>query len=711
MIIKRSGQIICIVFCITLFFAWACLGPKTDESTVIKNHSISIELFPKEHTFKATDEMRIEHKGKNVTFYFNKSFYIHSIVVKGKRADFRQADMPEEEKGEKLEDKLTSDFSRAGIVTISIKHPGEHTLILNYEGKLFEAPKTSQFSREYIANQTAGIISEQGVFLSPESFWYPRGDEKMSQFEVRVTTPSGYEAITQGTLLKHEIKSDKLIAQWKNVHPSDSLYLQAGPYEIQEDEVDGIKVYTYFFPGGDKLASLYLRKSKQYIAMYNRLLGRYPYDKFAVVENFFETGFGMPSWTLLGKTVIRLPFIPDTSLPHEICHNWWGNGVFVNYDEGNWCEGLTVYCADYLMKKKETPGAAGEYRRQINRDYASYVKKNNDFPLTEFHSRHDPATRAVGYGKTMMVFHDLLRRVGEDKFFKSLRQLMEEYRFKSATWQDVLGVFKKVCGVNLNAFYSQWVERTGAPVLRLKKVRSIKQESGFLVTFTIVQEGEPYDLEVPVLITTTDPEVRKNVKVIKDSEEFEVRLAAKPFRLEVDPDHHLFRRLHPEEIPSSIAKVFGSESQFIVLGSGGEAEKLEQYKTAADMINKTKTAVIKSDKEIRFEELNSRSIIILGPVSEETAAAEFLRSLQMSAPWDRKLAEKEDSAGVVVYDHPRNIKYGVMVIRGNSKSDVVSVARKLPHYGKYSYLLFHGDKNIVKGIWEIVSSPLIYLFY
>jgi hypothetical protein len=36
------------------------------------------------------------------------------------------------------------------------------------------------------------------------------------------------------------------------------------------------------------------------------------------------------------------------------------------------------------------------------------------------------------------------------------------------------------------------------------------------------------------------------------------------------------------------------------------------------------------------------------------------------------------------------------------------VARKITHYGKYSYLAFQGGKNLDKGIWPVETSPLIY---
>jgi aminopeptidase N len=99
------------------------------------------------------------------------------------------------------------------------------------------------------------------------------------------------------------------------------------------------------------LARKYLAATHRYLALYDELIGPYPYKKFAMVENFRQTGYGMPSFTLLGSRVIRFPFILSSSYPHEILHNWWGNSVYVDYDSGNWSEGLTSYLADHLIRE------------------------------------------------------------------------------------------------------------------------------------------------------------------------------------------------------------------------------------------------------------------------------------------------------------------------------------------------------------------------
>ena len=79
----------------------------------------------------------------------------------------------------------------------------------------------------------------------------------------------------------------------------------------------------------------YRQATKRYIDMYSEQIGPYAFKKFALVENFWQTGYGMPSFTLLGQQVIRFPFILHSSYPHELLHNWWGNSVFVDYETGN----------------------------------------------------------------------------------------------------------------------------------------------------------------------------------------------------------------------------------------------------------------------------------------------------------------------------------------------------------------------------------------
>ena len=193
----------------------------------------------------------------------------------------------------------------------------------------------------------------------------------------------------------------------------------------------------------------------------------YPYAKFALVENFWETGYGMPSFTLLGSQVIRFPFILHSSYPHEILHNWWGNSVFVDYEQGNWCEGLTAYMADHLIQEQR--GTGGEYRRNTLQRYRDYVREGRDFPLVEFRSRHNAATEAVGYGKALMLFHMLRRELGDDTFRKGLAGFYRKHRGQRARFDDLQAAFESAAEKQLGPVFQQWLTRTGAPQLAIDR--------------------------------------------------------------------------------------------------------------------------------------------------------------------------------------------------------------------------------------------------
>ena len=53
-----------------------------------------------------------------------------------------------------------------------------------------------------------------------------------------------------------------------------------------------------------------------------------------MVENFFASGLGMPSFTLLGSSVIKRHYVQPYALGHEIVHSWIGNAVFNHADRG-----------------------------------------------------------------------------------------------------------------------------------------------------------------------------------------------------------------------------------------------------------------------------------------------------------------------------------------------------------------------------------------
>ena len=313
---------------------------------------------------------------------------------------------------------------------------GENSFTLHYTGSIAHALQSrgAEYARSF--QETQGIISPQGVFLSGASAWYPHIDDTLVTFDLEVHLPTAWKSMSQGEHLDRQPASGSTPGErWHATTPQEEIYLVAGPFSAWSSVDKGVTAMVLLREPDAALARKYLETTHQYIALYNDLIGPYPFKKFAMVENFWETGYGMPSFTLLGSRVIRFPFILSSSYPHEILHNWWGNSVYVDYDSGNWSEGLTSYLADHLIKEQR--GGGSEYRRNTLQKYTDYVSRQGDFPLTAFRSRHSARTEAVGYGKTLMLFHMLRRQLGDAAFEQGLQAFYQRYRFKVAGFTDV----------------------------------------------------------------------------------------------------------------------------------------------------------------------------------------------------------------------------------------------------------------------------------
>jgi hypothetical protein len=63
---------------------------------------------------------------------------------------------------------------------------------------------------------------------------------------------------------------------------------------------------------------------------------------------------------------------------------------------------------------------------------------------------------------------------------------------------------------------------------------------------------------------------------------------------------------------------------------------------------------------------------------------------------------------VLTARHPGNVEKAVGLLLADSVAALPALGRKLPHYGKYSYLGFEGNDatNFAKGQWQESDSPL-----
>ncbi|MDM7916948.1 MAG: M1 family aminopeptidase, partial [Candidatus Eisenbacteria bacterium] len=474
--------------------------------------------------------------------------------------------------------------------------PESLRIVLSYAGVLYDslrAPKAA-YSRGF--ETTSGLVDPRGVFLSGGSFWVPSRPDERFLFRCALDTPAGWQAVSQGALAWGGENAGRYTNVWTSQQPMEEIYYIAGPYRLRAQPHGDVQVMTFTYAATDSATcQRYIDGTGRYLDLYGDRIGPYPFPKFALVENFWQTGFGMPSFTLLGDQVIRLPFILDTSYGHEILHNWWGNGVFVDYASGNWCEGLTTYGADYLYKERASAEEAREYRRSTLQGYSDYVSASEDFPLRAFREREDFATQAVGYGKSMMVFHQLRRLLGDEAFWAALQDFYRSHLFRRASWDDLFDSFSKRAGADLGAWKAQWLDRPGAPRLKIAshELRESKK-GGWDVAITIEQDGGraapadgspfAYDLLVPVAVGRGESEesARQIVRMQGMQAACTIHVTERPDWIAVDPDFDLLRHIDPAEIPPALSRTLGADTAIVVIASGLDPAAASAYRALAE---------------------------------------------------------------------------------------------------------------------------------
>jgi aminopeptidase N len=600
-------------------------------------------------------------------------------------------------------------------INIPKSNTGDLELTIKYKGRIDSPVKQSEENYARGFSESPGIIWEKGVYLAGSTYWVPYFNDELITFNLTTTLPYDWKNVTVGKRTLDEIKDGNHIDKWESPTPQEEVFLIAAPFTEYSYPMGAVTAYAFLRTPDEGLANKYLETTAQYMEMYRKLVGPFPYTKFALVENFWETGYGMPSFTLLGEKVIRFPFILHSSYPHELLHNWWGNSVHVDFETGNWCEGITVYMADHLIKEQR--GQADEYRRATLQKYTNYVTPENDFPVNEFLSRHDAPSESVGYGKSSMFFHMLRQKVGDELFIRGFQKFNRDNKFRHASFDDIRIAFEEITDQDFKWFFEQWIDRTGAPEIALKdvNVKSVRDFNNISFTLKQIQDDDVFYLDVLVVIVMKSGIHTEVVEMNEKEVKYNISIKEKPLKLLIDPRFDLVRKLDPRESPPTFTKAYGAEQTLIVLPAE-DGKDYHIYKEFSDIWirgNEDKFTVesqenvnmLPTDKAVMVLGANNKFASVVNTTIKEYGS-ELLKD---GVRYGKREIAYDDNSFFISIVNPNNMKAVVTLLSIGNKDAIDGLNRKLPHYGKYSYLAFSGSEptNIDKGQWSVNNSPLV----
>ncbi|KAA0682338.1 M1 family metallopeptidase [Roseomonas genomospecies 6] len=574
---------------------------------------------------------------------------------------------------------------RGNALPVTVREGGGE-LRLRYAGML---PPLTPESR-------GGGGGAEGAYLPAGSGWLPMPESgRPPSWRLTVRVPAPFVAVATGRLLEETRDGAGYTATFAEERSVEEPSLFAGAWQVTERRHGDLRLRTYFHPEQAALADDYLDLSARTIDAQAARIGAYPFAGFAILSAPLPVGLGFPGLTYIGRQVMPLPFIRAQSLPHEILHNWWGNGVRVGEGgnwPGNWSEGLTTFMADYAAAEARGEDAARAMRLDWLRDYAA-LPAGRDSALTEFRAKVHDAAQIVGYGKAAMLFHMLRAEIGSDAFDAGIRRFWEDKRFADAGWDDLRRSFEAASGRDLGSFFEQWLTRVGAPALELAGAKAGSDG----VTLTLRQTEPAYGLTVPVEVRTAAGAERHSVRLDGREATVTVPTAARPLALSVDPDVELFRRLAPGEAPPTLRDVTLDHATTTVIAADGPAA--EAARALAERLADGKPRIAAADRADLDRADPAAPLAVIG------TAAEVDRLLaRLGLPPVPDSLDGRGTARVWTARTPQGRP--VLAVAAEDAAALQALLRPLPHYGRQSWLVFEGARAVDRGVWPAGDSPL-----
>lgn len=495
-------------------------------------------------------------------------------------------------------------------------------------------------------------------------------------------------------------------------HPVDPQFLNDGKFKVVSHLADGFELIhsaigynqnnlAYVFGsfkkyvGQDKRLQIFLTKEdqaladtllvhlKKYLDHYENSIGAYPYDVFSVVESASEIGYAFPKMTWMGSQLLRFPFILKTSLPHELLHSWWGTGVFVDYEKGNWCEGLTAFGADYGLLNTDEKKL---YRVKALTSYLNYVKQSQELSLSLFTSRgEDRSLQALGYDKAVMVFVMLEQLIGEQSFSDGLKKFYTQFKFKKASWDDLFSMMSEVSQKDLTSFKNYWVQKPGfitQDFLKMKKTSKgidvfatsldLKKMPSFKVQSLIHKKTESQNLDLAV--SSSGDKLVQNRFSIVDAQSYSL-----------DPDFYLFRDLGPREKPLNFSEFIGAKEITLKVKDADWVAALKAVFPDKKWVNGQSSVVVIGlqeawlDSKVRLS-LQQKSITLNG------------NAVQIEG-------QSFDLGSQAIFISLRVQNQSVLILNLNPQLPASRWLQRWSRYGSQSYVVLNNASVNLQGVW------------
>lgn len=453
-----------------------------------------------------------EPGARAVGFQISSRLIVTAVRIAGHEVEFLQQSQPVPERRGSDDDLVVAILPEPSLGV------GSHPIEFEYQGKV-------------VSEDGSGVY-----FVADRTNWYPRIGHGKARYRMTFRFPRNLDLVATGNLVGSHVDGGMRVSRFDSEKPIRLAGFNLGEYVPASREVDGFRVEVRATRSVEQRlrpprASLVLppvplsgrRRSRNQSPVI--ILPEPPpvnpaerieriADESADAFRFFKNQFGDPAMPVTvispvpggfgqgfpglvyastlsyferGDRVLKhlspsgQRFYSDLLRPHEIAHQWWGNVVNSELDRDAWImEALATYSSLLWLEEhagvEERNRALTEFRDNLQRRSGEGTVEGAG-PIVLGRrlrtSRLPEAYRVIVYEKGAWIVHMLRGIVGDESFFRLLRELCEEYASEVLTTEGLRTVAARYVpdshhDPELLDFFDQWVYGTGIPQLSVK---------------------------------------------------------------------------------------------------------------------------------------------------------------------------------------------------------------------------------------------------
>ena len=311
------------------------------------------------------------------------------------------------------------------------------------------------------------------------------------------------------------------------------------------------------------------------------------------------------------------------------------------------------------------------------------------------------------------VCHMLRRQLGDERFFRLIKTYVDlrQKSGQAVTTSRFQELAEDIYGEPLGWFFSQWVNTIELPCLKLEKVIIRKDQEGWQVQGRIVQSGNTiFRLPIELALDTKKGREKRKLWIEKKRTYFQFRMLHDPLKLVVDPDYEV---LKVQKMPPRLWWFWDIYPKLIIVyGTLGETEA---NKTAAERFNSDylglDRGIVKTDTDVNDADLKTECIFLIGRPETNKIAQKFkdifpIKFDKNKFTWQGTTYAQPTQAVAQMVENPVGAHNLIIMYAGLSPEATQEFPYSHLDRADRSYVIFDGDKQLLKGDWEDADSNL-----